>query len=211
MVSGGGGSDKVEPTIEEKELARIAEKKYARYEDTFQPAEDEFIDSVMSIDEGDADLAAGTTAAGSQQAFSQAAGKVADSQIEAGAAPGSGRFNSAVTAVGRDAATAKGGAIARSRRATTDRRLSGMEAISAIGQGQEAESLDTISDVAREAQADSIEDARISANNRATNAQAAGTLVGAGASYYDGGGGGLNSMKRRSKGYSAPSDGYRGG
>jgi len=187
---GGGGDTDVEPTAEERELAQIATERFERFEQEFIPAENEFIESVQSIDEGDADLAAGTAAASSQQAFSQSQGQIAQSQIDSGAAPGSGRFNQAVGGAGDEAAASRGQAIAQARRGSTDRRLAGLEAVTAIGRGKDAESINTISDVAREANQESIRDAQIAANNRATNAQAAGTLVGGAASFADFSGGG---------------------
>jgi len=175
----------VDATDKEKALASIAKKKYERYEEIFQPSEDAFISTVQSIDEGDADLAAGRAAASSQQAHSQASDEVESAQMQSGAAPGSGRFNESIGDVGRDQARSRGLGLGSARRSTTDRRLSGQQAISAIGQGQEAESLDTIADVARESNREAVEDARMSAANRATNAQAAGTVAGAGLSYAD--------------------------
>lgn len=184
-ICGGGGGGEVEPTAEEKALADIATKRYERYEQEFIPAENEFIDSVQSIDEGDSDLAAGTAAAGSQQAFGKAEGKVTSTQQQAGAAPGSGRHNQAIAGTADEAAASRGQAIAGARRGSTERRLSGLQAVSAIGQGQDAEALNTLSDVAREANRESINDAKMAAANRDANAQALGTVVGAGASAAD--------------------------
>lgn len=186
-MTGGGGDTDVEPTAEEKALAEIATQRLERYKESFVPAEDEFIASVQSIGEGDAELAAGTATAGTQQAFSQAQGEIAQSQTQSGAAPGSGRFNESVSAAGDDAAASRGQAVSAARRGTTDRRLSGLEAVTSIGQGQDAEALGTLSDVAREANRESIQDAQISANNRATNAQAFGTAVGLGGSFLSDG------------------------
>lgn len=186
-MGGGGGSDRVEETPEERQLARIATERHQRYKELFRPVENEYIERVQGIDEGDADQAAGMVSAGLEHEGAARGDEVRQGLIETGAAPGSGRFNTAESGVDQAVASGKGLGIGRSRRRTENRRLAGIESAISIGQGEDAEAMSTISDVARETQQESIEDARIAANNRGANAQAFGSAAGLGLSMYRGG------------------------
>ena len=211
MVYDSSGSNKVKETAEQKALAEIAKEKWDRYEQVFQPVEDEFIERVQSIDEGDRDHAAGMASAGATQAFTQAGRGLRREQFEAGAAPGSGRVQAATGGLRRDMAQSRAAGGSDARRNTTNRRLAGQQAAAKLGAGLDVEAISTIADVARTTQQDSIMDARMSAQNRATNAQAYGSAAGLGLSYArnrDRGGGGGSGLHDSG---SPPDDGYRGG
>lgn len=65
MSGGGGGDNKVKPSKQEKELARIADLNWVRYKRKFVPVEDAFIQKVMGWgSEQEAAKVRGQTAAG---------------------------------------------------------------------------------------------------------------------------------------------------
>lgn len=180
MGGGGGGNNRVEETPHEKELARIAAEQFGRYQEVFQPVEDAFIEDVRSIDEGDEEIAAGMTAADTARSTDAATDEATAQAMGAGATPGSGRFNDAVTDTARAGAEAGGFGVAGARRGTEDRAVAGKMAAVNIGLGKKAEGIEGISDIARRAHEDAVDDARRASIAESRNERAVGTAAGFG-------------------------------
>ena len=210
MSCGGGGNNKVKETPEQKQAAKVAIERYRLSQNIEKPVEDWLIQRVGSIG-SDKPYAEGVATADRAQAFAPAEAKMIEAQRTAGVNPSSGRFT--VGTLGH-AARAEAGSrtsgVAGADIGNENRRIAGKEAVLGVGLGKASSA-----DLGFQTEADrsariATADARTAAYNRNAERYALGQLAGAGAYAYGSASPGLDAMKRRTMGYSAPSDGLRG-
>lgn len=187
-----GGKD-VRETADEKESARIAGLQQERYTDKFLPLERDLIADVRDT-RPERQQALGTAAIENTRAFAAAKPKVEGALTNAGAGPGSGRFNLAVTGMGDDEGLARGSSLVGANNAVDDQYYAGMQSLAELGRGQQADAVQGLSEVANMSRRQAVSDATLSAQNRAAWADAAGGLAGVAAANYKSGGGVNNGL-----------------
>lgn len=171
----GGGSDEVEQSEYDKQLARIGESKWKEYQRTYKPVENAYMKRIKDLGSGVARArAAGDTASAVHSAFDQVGGR----------APGSGGhlLGLAQRNVGRSDALGRG--LAATDVASTARMHQGMESIIAMGRNIENEGVAGLTRSAQIATARSYGQAQAAATERAGFYDAVGTGVGYGLYNY---------------------------
>lgn len=167
---------KIEETPEQKELASIASEQYGIYESDFIPLENKAIDRVQN-NEFDRSAALGSANLESSRAFAKAKGQVEAAQTNAGARPGSGRFNLSGANLAVDQGESSGLALGGANLNADNRKLAGLSALVNIGRGKSAEALTGLSGTANLA----ANQANVDASNAAANRGATLGAIGAGA------------------------------
>lgn len=186
-VGGGGGSEKVEETPEEKELAQIASERWERYKETFKPLENQYMAEVDDLGTQQAqDQVTGQAVSGVQQG-------VGDMAIDPNQGNPMGNTGAALGSARANAAT----------QATTGLRgqhIQGMQGIVQMGQGQSADAIQGMSDIAGQAASEAAADAKRETfrdfNRRQAWGNLAGNVAGAGMAYGMQGGNGMQTAKR---------------
>lgn len=179
-MSSGGGSNEVKETAAQKESARIGLAQQARWEDKFKPLENELIADVKDTGP-ERRMALGDAASATTRQFGLQKPKVEAALTNSGAAPGSGRFNTAVTGMGIDEGTARGSNQAGANQAINDNYYAGLNSLAQLGRGEQADAVQGLSHVAEMSGRQAESDAQVSAGNRAGWQSAAGTVAGLGA------------------------------
>lgn len=179
----GKGPDKVKETAQEKALAEFAANKWADYKARWLPVQRQLAAQIQEM--GAPDSAARRAAAGrsnvdTQLAFGKAQGAVEKRLAAAGAAPGSGKFNLAQTGLAEDSATSGGLGMSVADRQVTDAYLSGLSALTAIGQGRSATVGNALGQQASMSSRQAAQDAAFSADRRAAVGDLAGQFAGYG-------------------------------
>lgn len=178
----GGGSDTPKESAEERELGRIAIEKWNDYQVRFKPIEDQFIQDVQRTD-SDYTEARGNANAAVQQAFGQAEGNLADNIFMNGLDPSSGAFQKTMDGISADRGLSMGTAVNEAEMGVDNQHVKGLQNVVAIGQGQSAEAMQGMGNLAGQATNDAINRANNSFNNRAAGLQAVGTVAGMGTNY----------------------------
>ena len=181
-MSGGGGND-VKQSPEERELGRIAIERWNDYQNRFVPVENEYIQSVQKTD-SDFSEARGQTASAVQQAFAPAEIDLSNNLFAQGITPDSGKGISAVQALGRDRGLSMGTGLNETDVAVDNQHLQGLQNVVQMGQGQAADSLAGMGQVAADATRDSIDRANRSYQNRQAGLHLAGNVAGAATHAY---------------------------
>lgn len=178
-----GGGDKPEQSPEEKELGRIAIERWNDYQTRFVPVENEYIEAVQRTD-SDFEDARGAAGSAVQQSFNRAEEDLSNNLFAAGLAPDSGAFIDAMEGIGEDRALSLGTGINEAEQAVDNQHLQGLQTVVQMGQGQAADSLAGMGNVAADATRDSIERAERSFENRQAGLHLVGNVAGAGAAAY---------------------------
>lgn len=179
MSVGGGGGEKVEETEEEKELAQIASEKWDRYQEAFVPLENEYMAEVDDM--------------GSQQAMDEVTGQAATTvQQGMGDMPANPNRGAPMGGMGRALGSARAGAVTQAGTGLRGQEIQGKQGLVAMGQGQSAEAMQGLGDVASQAAGEAQQEAFRDFNRRQAWGNLAGQAAGMGISYGMGGGGGGN-------------------
>lgn len=125
-------------------------------------------------------LAAGKSSTDTAIAFDKTQGALEKGMANAGVAPGSSRANLAIAGTGADAAAATGLGHMMSDQAIDDAYTSGLGALTSLGRGEKAMVGSSLSQQARNSDAEASADASASLANRAGDARLAGQVVGFG-------------------------------
>ncbi|WP_019558467.1 hypothetical protein [Thioalkalivibrio sp. ALE12] len=188
MSGGGGGSNEIEPTAEEKQLSRIAVDRWNDYQTRLAPYEDQYMQHVQKTP-GDHQQARGQAAVATEQAFAPARDELQGNLFAAGAKPGSGAHNLGMGQMRQDQAHVQGVGAGESHLGTQAAHMAGLQNIVNMGQGQAAEAQAGMSQVASSAAQDASHRANMAMQKRQGRQQLAGTLMGAGTRY------GMNKMQ----------------
>lgn len=176
------GND-VEQTPEERELGLIATERWNDYQRRFVPVENEYIQSVQKTD-SDFSEARGQTASAVQQSFAPAEDGLADNLFAQGITPDSGKFTAASEGLGRDRGLSMGTGLNETDVAVDNQHFQGLQNVVQMGQGQAADAVTGMGNVAADATRDSIARANTSYQNRQAGLHLAGTVAGAGTHAY---------------------------
>lgn len=175
------GGSKQRETNDEKERARQGLEYQQRYE-KFSPLMDQLIRDVRDT-RPEQQRAQGIAATNSALAFGRARTQAQAGLSAAGVRPGSGRYVSAIPGMARDAGTSAGLGQIDTKAAIDNQRVAGLQSLTQIGRGEQAEAITGLSDVADMSSQQAAADAMNSAGNRAAMRGAVGTAAGLGAAY----------------------------
>lgn len=177
-MSGGGKTPK--ETEEARALAEIAAQRFNRYKEVFAPLEDQYIQQVMDVrSQGNYETAGGLASAEFQRGFQTAQDNLTNQMMQQGVDPSSGAFQENSAALRRAQAVRQGMGVSGAKVANTDRFYQGLKGVMAMGQGQAADAISGMSDIARSAQ----EVANTQAETAFTNSSAMRSGVAAGLGY----------------------------
>jgi hypothetical protein len=180
-----GGGYEVEETAEEKELANISMEKWERYKTKFRPLEDQYM---AKVDNMGSDASYDRIGGLAGNAMVAGAGSQIDAgnqaMFQGGINPNSGKFMGANSALMSKGSKVLSAAVNSANMGLGNERISRMEGIVNIGQGQAAGAVKSLSDIA----SSSVDQANSSAENRynnyAGNLEAIGTAGGMGLRTY---------------------------
>lgn len=171
-MGGGGGDTEIKETEQEKELARIATEEWQRYQDTFVPLENEWIEDVTQDPAADKERIAGITAGRVGSQYDQAQAEIDDKALAAGTNVNSGMFKRQLNRGGD-----VGEAVARGNVGVDAKKTGELMGAIQTGRGQQASAQASLADVANQ----SVQDAMQSSTNKYINSRETGNLVGTGA------------------------------
>jgi len=173
-----GGSNEVPETPEEIELAKIAMERWNDYKTRFIPVENIAIKDVMDNVNQPSEFGPSMANLSSQMEFSRMEPGVTRGLTLAGAGPGSGRFSGGLMNLGLDRTASSGLGQVNAMGLQRTQNIQNMGSLISMGQGQSAEALSGMGDIAAQAQRQAILDAQASAAARAAIGQAVGTGAG---------------------------------
>ena len=176
----GKSAKKPNETEEARALAEIAAQRFNRYKEVFAPLEDQYIQQVFDVrDQGNYETAGGIAAAEFQGGFQKAQNNLGGELFQQGADPSSGVYQENSAALRRAQAVAQGRGVSAAKVGNTDRFYQGLRGVMAIGQGQAADAIDGMGNIARSAQ----EKANSAAESAFTRSSAIRSGVAAGLGY----------------------------
>jgi hypothetical protein len=179
-----GGSDAVEETEYEKELAKVYSEQWGYYKENIMPVEDRVIaDANASNDNKVYQEIGGDVNLGYQKSFSDANKQTLSNLASKNIDPSSGKAKAMISNMADTEATVKADATARSEISGQERYIDKMSNVMAMGQGEAQESVSSLSDIAVNSQRKAFSDASISAQNKSNTLSAVGAVGGAYASH----------------------------
>ncbi|ELX2839975.1 hypothetical protein QKZ77_000036 [Salmonella enterica] len=184
MGKGGGGSNEIRETSQQKAAADIAMKQWRLYSDRLKPMENLFMGKVDRLnDKGKYDSLAGTTNLGYQKQFGEARKQVAGQLAAAGLDPSSGRFQGALDELGSEQVTGQLDTTNRVQTSQADKYVAGLQDVMVLGAGQKADALRGYNSLAENSLSKAGSDAQAAYMRRQSNASLAGAGLGAVAGY----------------------------
>lgn len=181
---GGGGSNKVKDTPEQRRLAQVAAEKWNFAQQELAPLENAFMESVGKMtDPGKMSYIRGRTMQAGGQAQPGLSRQAGDQMTQAGIDPSSGRFQAEMGGIARDVGSSVGGTLGRAQYEQQNEQVKGLQNIVAMGQGEATQAQLGVSGVASQAAADARGSAANAFNRRSANLQLLGNLAGAGTRY----------------------------
>ena len=177
-----GKSDpkRLDETPEERALAEISAQRFNRYKEVFAPLEDQYIQQVLDVrNQGNYEQAGSIAAAEYQRGFQTAQDNLTNQMMQQGIDPSSGAFQTNSAALRRAQAVRQGLGVSGAKVANTDRFYKGLQGVIAMGQGQAADSIGGMADIAKMSQ----EKASAAAESAFQNSSAIRSGVAAGLGY----------------------------
>jgi hypothetical protein len=189
---GGGGSNKVDETPQQKAFAKVAMQKWADYGQKYRPYENKFMRDVDRLNtENSYQQASDVASVPVESEFTGAVMNTATQMTSAGLNPNSGKFQEELNKIDRKKQQVKADVQNQAQIGQQDRYVSGVQNIVRMGQGQSTQAMQGLGDVASMANQRANADANVSAQNRYGTQQAVGATVG-GATRY-----GLNQSSQK--------------
>ena len=183
-----GGGDGVEETPYEQETARIAQIKFDYLRPQLNEAEDMYIERVQEMNTaGEFEQVGGDVQTAVNAEFGKAGGTLTSSMARGGVDPSSGKFGSTLKNFADDHGTASSDAVNRSQSAQQDRAMTSLGNVVAMGEGQSAQAIDGMFEVASNSAGYARQKASESLQRNENKNATLGFVAGAG---YEMGGGG---------------------
>ncbi len=181
-----GKAKEQQESEQERALADVARQQIATFDAKWRPQQQRLAREVVAA--GAPDSFERRRAETMAKADTGAAFAATREKVNAGAAA-SGQFGSSghklgLAGVDQDQATSSGLATVAADQATDDAMVSGLNAVTALGRGEKATAVNGMAQAAGIGAAQARADAERSFQNRAGNAQLAGTAAGVGAGLY---------------------------
>ncbi len=181
MCLGGGGSNEVKETKDQKELAQIGLEQYQTYQNLYPDVENEFFNQVDRLGSSETfQRGAGNASANVSSSFSQGRTDTINALSQNGVNPNSGRFVSALTDISSGEGASRFNNSNSAQMSLQDAMLQGKSNIVAMGQGQETEAIQGFGDISRESGRSAINDAYQGYQNFSNRRSAIATGVGIG-------------------------------
>lgn len=181
---GGGGSNKVEETPQQKAFAKVSMQKWSDYKTKYRPYEDKFMRDVDRLNtENSYQQASDLASVPVESEFTGAVMNTASQMTSGGINPNSGKFQEELNKIDRKKQQVKADYQNQAQIGQQDRYVSGVQNIVRMGQGQSTQAMQGLGDVASMANQRASNDANISAQNRYGTQQVVGGVVG-GATRY---------------------------
>ena len=160
-----GSAKTPDETEQERALAEIAAQRFNRYKEVFAPLEDQYIQQVFDVrNQDNYETAGGLAAAEYQRSFQKAQNDLSGQMMQQGVDPSSGAYEGNSAALRRAQAVGQGLGVSGAKVANTDRFYQGLKGITAIGQGQAADAITGMGDIAKTARENANRDAENSFN-----------------------------------------------
>lgn len=189
MCMGGGGGE-IEETELEKETARIALEKYNYLQPQLKAAEDFYIEEVQDLNnESQYKDLAKTIGVTTHSQFDETGRAVATDMAASGIDPSSGRFQGTLDKISTAAGKSSADAVNKGQTTQQDNALTGISNVVAMGEGQSAQSIDGMMDVANQSSAYARQEASTEAQRQRNQNGTLAFLAGAGYEASDGTGG----------------------
>ncbi|ENU7738380.1 hypothetical protein ACE3YX_005071 [Salmonella enterica] len=177
MGKGGGGSNEIKETSQQKAQAEIAMKQWRLYSDRLKPMENIFMGKVDKLNDGSKyQNLAGVTNLGYQKQFGDVRHLAANQLTAAGIDPGSGKFQETMNDISGEQAIGQIDATNRAQSSQADKYVAGLQDVVALGAGQKADALQGYNSLAENSLRKAGMDAQAAYMRRQGNA----SLVGAG-------------------------------
>lgn len=177
MGKGGGGSNEIKETSQQKAQAEIAMKQWRLYSDKLKPMENIFMGKVDKLNDGSKyQNLAGVTNLGYQKQFGEVRHQAANQLAAGGIDPGSGKFQEVMNDISGEQAIGQTDATNRVQSSQADKYIAGLQDVVALGAGQKADALQGYNNLAENSLRKAGMDAQAAYMRRQGNA----SLVGAG-------------------------------
>jgi hypothetical protein len=176
-----GGDNSIDDTEDQKALAEVAAQRWERYQTTFVPAENAYIQEAVNYDkQSRMDQVTGQAASSSMQASSAQANQNSDALSAAGIDPSSGAWGEAISQGSANAAKAQSTVVNQTGQALQDRKVAGMKNVVAIGNGQASDTIAGMGDIATSSAKAAMDRSQRGFDQASARDAAIGTVVGAG-------------------------------
>lgn len=190
---GNRNAGKVQETEAQRAMMEVAMQQMADYRQRWLPLQTNLANQIVGMNERgsfEREHAAGMATAERSQKFAKARGAVEQQLTAAGAAPGSSKFNLAMTGMAADEGQSKGLGLVGADQAVSDAYTRGLTNIMNLGAGQRATAEDGLSRSADISGRIAANDAQLSARERAGYGELIGTGLGVAYGAYQNRGGG---------------------
>ncbi|MBY6105033.1 hypothetical protein KUW19_00890 [Ferrimonas balearica] len=182
----GGSSDpEIKDTEAQKALADVAKEQWRIYNESFIPAENQWIANVYSQNDADRyNAVAGTGNLAVQSAFKQMPAQLATGAASRGMGVDSGAFAGGLNTSYTDMASAISAAVNSGQIAQQNKFMTGLGNVAAVGMGAQTQATQSTGNLANMQNQYAINSAQNSAANNMGQQNLAGTAIGMGAGYY---------------------------
>ncbi len=178
---GSKNAGKVQETEAQRAMMEVATQQMADYRQRWMPVQVNLakqITSAYAPDSFERERAAGMATAERSQKFEKARGAMEQQLTNAGAAPGSSKFNLAMTGLAADEGQSKGLGLVAADQAVANAYTRGLTNIMNLGQGQKATAESGMADAAALSGSTAASDAKLAANERSGYGELLGTGLG---------------------------------
>lgn len=184
MGKGGGGSNEIPETSQQKAQAEISMKQWRLYNDKLKPMENIFMADVDKLNNKEKyQNLAGVTNLGYQKQFGDVRHQAANQLAAAGVDPGSGKYQEAMNDIAGEQAIGQIDATNRVQSSQADKYIAGLQDVVALGAGQKADALQGYNSLAENSLRKAGMDAQAAYMRRQGNASLVGAGMGALAGY----------------------------
>ncbi|OQM43461.1 hypothetical protein [Citrobacter braakii] len=184
MGKGGGGSNEIKETSQQKAQAEIAMKQWRLYSDKLKPMENIFMADVDKLNNKEKyQNLAGVTNLGYQKQFGEVRHQAANQLAAAGVDPSSGKYQEAMNDIAGEQAIGQIDATNRVQSSQADKYIAGLQDVVALGAGQKADALQGYNSLAENSLRKAGMDAQAAYMRRQGNASLVGAGMGALAGY----------------------------
>jgi hypothetical protein len=179
-----GGGGEVEETEYEKAQAEVALKRMADYQNDFKPYEDKFMEEVSGLNSAAKYERAGELATNPlAKAFADQAVNIQEGMNATGVNPNSGKAKSVRSAITSAQAGSEVDVGSRANNTQQDNYVTGLQNVTAMGQGQTGDAMNGLSDIAQMGQNNAINEAQDNISNQNNIRSGLGAAVGASVAY----------------------------
>jgi hypothetical protein len=179
----GGKKDGIEETPQQRAMTEFAVNQMADWKQRWLPLQKNLAKQITSMGargSKEREQATGRAAGDVEATFARGGGAVSRALTNAGAGPGSSKFNLATVGQGDDKAKSRGLGVTVADQQIDDAYIAGLQSLTRIGRGEKAQVADSLGTMAASSARQASADAEMSAMERAGNMRIAARLAGYG-------------------------------